>query len=415
MPVFQLSWFELLNTLTILIVLVIINRLFHALRILNSRVEILSSLVKNLKHDLSHLHEDGEVSQELQEYINQENALSKKMGRDFSVGKTKSNSRFSGNDLTRSNILPEVKDSPPPKKSRFKRLTPTPSSETNEKPTQLEMGPIQVEEQHEDHPTGLASLHTLSSTGMDAVPTHSNPMAVEPEPHEGGVGMMTVQDGPALSVPPIPPEQENDVSVGQAPKSMTYTDLTQKKMAPVAPDSGSTLQGNAYDSIPTTTVQTIDPEETVRGNQSALQVENAGTVEERHSEETQRMAVNLDLLKEKEPAPEVEESTQRNLEPVSLDDLFADLPKESNDNTAVSHPPESPSQEGLIARYNVEEEGSELRIKKDLSYLSKTPSQEGGKKKSFTREQIPSLSLLRDQEEIPPDLQALIDAKEGNK
>lgn len=426
MPVFQLSWFELSNTLTLLIVLVIINRLYSAIRILNSRVEILSSLVKNLKSELNELTENQDADLELQDYINEEMALSEKLRRDFSYGKQKP-SRFSGNALTRSGIHPSVTDSPPPKTSRFKRIIP-PNTQAEEE-VHEEVGPPAepLDVFPDGAPKGLASLHTLSSSGMDGV-IHANPTpppasmpSHDPEP-------MTVQDGIALN--PSLAAQPDAIKGPASPDAMTLTDLTQRKLGPVNPDSSETtavpaLQAGDY--VPTTSVPSLDAEETVRGDHSALSVPppNAEEVEE-EPKATKRMSGTFDLTRDNVDAKNTSAETQKSLKPVALDDLFSDMntgntavsappqdPSSSTESTAVSPPPESPSQEDLVARYNVQEEGTELRFKKDLSYLTKAPAQSasGKRPKSFSREQIPSLSLLRNQGDLPDDIQSLIDNK----
>ncbi len=436
MPVFQLSWFELSNTLTLLIVLVIINRLYSAIRILNSRVEILSSLVKNLKRELNELTENQDAELELQDYINEELALSEKLRRDFSYGKKKP-SRFSGSDLTRSGVHssvtdppPSVTDPPPPKTSRFKRIIP-PNNQVNEEVPEEVAPPVESADAfHDGAPKGLASLHTLSSSGMDGV-IHANATPPTPSIPSNDPEPMTVQDGIALN-PDLPNGLDQAKTAGKGPASpdaMTLTDLTQRKLGPVNPDSIETtvvpaLQAEDY--VSTTSVPSLDAEETVRGDQSALSVPPTPTKQdEEEPSPTKRLSGTFDLTRDKPATPSPNQETQRSLKPVALDDLFSDMntvgtavspppqdPSVSTETTAVSPPPESPSQEDLLARYHVQEEGAELRIKKDLSYLSKAQTTPKGKRPtSFSREQIPSLSLLRDQGDLPEDIQALVDDK----
>ncbi len=86
----MLTFFQIFTALSVLILLIVVNRLYQALRLLNSRVDILSMLVKNIRRDFeANLAANSISSESLEEIIDSydriDNELNKKLRRDFSL------------------------------------------------------------------------------------------------------------------------------------------------------------------------------------------------------------------------------------------------------------------------------------------------------------------------------------------
>lgn len=113
--------FQIILSVCLLLVLIIINRMYQGLRILNSRVDILSHLVKNLQSELSKTHHID--NPEFEEYLTHENLLQQQMSRDFTIDK-KHLRGYRGDALLRSNIELKATESIPSskKRARFKNL-----------------------------------------------------------------------------------------------------------------------------------------------------------------------------------------------------------------------------------------------------------------------------------------------------
>ncbi len=160
--------FQLILVLSFLIVLVVVNRLYHALRILNSRVEILSSLIKTMRAEMKSDEEDDTI----QEYLSRETLLQAEMGSSFNYSK-KGFQQFSGKSLLRSNIYPAAETSSDMPRQTTQDFGASPREEvslkedlsylhTNDKPVSIEKFPNTLPPQ--DQPLGHTTTESNSKS-----------------------------------------------------------------------------------------------------------------------------------------------------------------------------------------------------------------------------------------------------------
>lgn len=446
--------FQLILTLTLFVLLFIIQRLYHGLRIVNSRVDILSSLLKNLKEEFRKEFKHNANDDALQEYLHNESILQAKMSRDFTYQVSPKSAQYRGKSLMRSDIHDAVPTSPPQEtapgedtqKSRFKRH---PSFSIPAESEPLAYGPASTgtEAVHrtitkeQDHLT-----HTLSQsmsppgTSSQDRPEHammSPPQASGQLPWDTSPTLLSEKTLQPLESSPhtVQENTQSQVSSSQSPLALAHTPLqntptalehltfqeaTYKKLAPPPPDHLSRREDGAAQ-ITSTTPGTREP---TTSRDVTQQQEHPMEMTHRIESDKPRKPLGLDRLgglfdnmektvdtARSSPLSSAEADLQttqhgtntaispRLTEPDTAITDRANFAVSLAPDTAVSDfpsPPVSPSQEDLLGTFQAGQEGSELRIKKDLTYMVKTPkdhTSDGGKK-PLSIEQIPSLSFL---------------------
>lgn len=431
--------FQLIMLLTLLIVLIIIQRLYHGLRILNSRVDILSSLIKNMKEDFRKQFQNHTEDEALQEYLHNESILQAKMSRDFAYQVPKKPS-LRGQNLMRSDIhtavtspvQPTEKAEEPDNKPRFKRhpsfsipmdtektpgasLPPAPSSP-------LSVGSA-VDEKD-------SALHTLSQSHIspdlekpkdvaswDASPTLLSGQALQPT----GTTTFTVQEHTQN------PLQSTHAPLQHTPTALehlTFQDVTYKKLTPPDPARLFTQEGEPARSLdlalPTQDLSTHVVPRQVEPTQHDEHPFESLTMRKESDHPSKPMGLSRleGLFEHMERTvdtaisnPLTTEDTTQTAVPSNQDTAISSPPQES-DTAITARPhllipptpetslepslPVTPSQENLLSTDLIGDEGSELRIKKDLSYVVKTSSSGKSQRESkpLSVEQIPSLSFL---------------------
>lgn len=166
--------FQFILVVTFLVLLIVVNRLYQAIRILNSRVSIQSNLIKNIRAEMKETAE--EMDEEFQELMIDEIALKEAMSRDFTYQKKKTTRKPISLTRSKSPETPEATTSSPRILSRSKpnlsrsnpNLSATSRNRNEEVPLKTDMSylhqtkkPISVEQipsisllQKENQPSG---------------------------------------------------------------------------------------------------------------------------------------------------------------------------------------------------------------------------------------------------------------------